>query len=172
MNTDTPETDAQHSQFAMGGFTLDFCRKLERERDEWQALATQYSVEREHNAMQALAYEAELDRLDVSGIHSCHANCQKTMCVMRRELTAVTEQRDKLKAQLTQTRGAVTISRNGYVQELEERRTRIREQRDKLAEALRGLKKVHSVLWDHEYAADEAIAADEALQSLNQPTEP
>ena len=30
----TPETDAEHLQFAMGGFTLDFCRKLERERDE------------------------------------------------------------------------------------------------------------------------------------------
>jgi hypothetical protein len=30
----TPETDAEHKQFAMGGFTLDFCRKLERERDE------------------------------------------------------------------------------------------------------------------------------------------
>lgn len=34
MKTPTPETDAQHAQFAMGGFTLDFCRKLERERDE------------------------------------------------------------------------------------------------------------------------------------------
>ncbi len=32
--SDTPETDAEHQQFAMGGFTLDFCRKLERERDE------------------------------------------------------------------------------------------------------------------------------------------
>ena len=30
----TPETDAEHAQFAMGGFTLDFCRKLECERDE------------------------------------------------------------------------------------------------------------------------------------------
>ena len=30
----TPETDAEHAQFKMGGFTLDFCRKLERERDE------------------------------------------------------------------------------------------------------------------------------------------
>lgn len=30
----TPETDAENKQFAIGGFTLDFCRKLERERDE------------------------------------------------------------------------------------------------------------------------------------------
>jgi len=35
--SDTPETDAEHAQFAMGGFTLDFCRKLERERDEARA---------------------------------------------------------------------------------------------------------------------------------------
>jgi hypothetical protein len=54
-------------------------------------------------------------------------------------LAAVTEQRDEarkevgqLKSQLTQTMGAVTISRNGYVQELEQ-------QRDRLAEALRQL---------------------------------
>lgn len=33
-SSNTPETDAEHAQFAMGGFTLDFCRKLERERDE------------------------------------------------------------------------------------------------------------------------------------------
>jgi hypothetical protein len=33
--SDTPETDAQHAQFAMGGFTMDFCRKLERERDDY-----------------------------------------------------------------------------------------------------------------------------------------
>jgi hypothetical protein len=32
--SDTPETDAEHAQFPMGGFTLDFARKLERERDK------------------------------------------------------------------------------------------------------------------------------------------
>ena len=30
-DTPTPETDAEHAQFPMGGFTLDFARKLERE---------------------------------------------------------------------------------------------------------------------------------------------
>lgn len=39
ITSDTPETDAEHAQFAMGGFTLDFCRKLERERDEAIVLA-------------------------------------------------------------------------------------------------------------------------------------
>jgi hypothetical protein len=32
--SDTPETDAEHAQFPMGGFTLDFARKLERELTE------------------------------------------------------------------------------------------------------------------------------------------
>jgi hypothetical protein len=41
-----------------------------------------------------------------------------------------TEEIKNLKSQLTQTHGAVTISRNGYVQELEQ-------QRDMLAEAIR-----------------------------------
>ncbi len=40
--SDTPETDAEHQQFAMGGFTLDFCRKLERERDKAREDATNY----------------------------------------------------------------------------------------------------------------------------------
>lgn len=39
----TPETDSEHLKFRMGGFTLDFCRKLERERDE--ALSQIYQAE-------------------------------------------------------------------------------------------------------------------------------
>ena len=31
MNTPTPMTDAEHAQFPMGGFTLDFALRLERE---------------------------------------------------------------------------------------------------------------------------------------------
>jgi hypothetical protein len=30
----TPETDAHNNDYQIGGFTLDFCRRLERERDE------------------------------------------------------------------------------------------------------------------------------------------
>jgi len=40
--SDTPETDAEHAQFPMGGFTLDFARKLERERDIWIAEAERW----------------------------------------------------------------------------------------------------------------------------------
>jgi hypothetical protein len=35
--TDTPETDKEHQTMPMGGFTLDFARKLEGERDMWKA---------------------------------------------------------------------------------------------------------------------------------------
>ena len=67
MNTrPTPETDAFAIKFKTTcgekyWVPVDIARKLKRERDEWKALATQYSVEREHNAMQALTYKAERD---------------------------------------------------------------------------------------------------------------
>ena len=73
MNTATPRTDAAASESIV------------------KVHETSLQLETELTA--ALA---EIDRLDVSGIHSCHANCQKSMCVMRRELTAVTEQRNSL----------------------------------------------------------------------------
>ena len=59
----TPETDAKwHAgHFISETMACDFARKLERELDETRALLTQYSAEREHNAMQALAYKTERD---------------------------------------------------------------------------------------------------------------
>ena len=42
MNTPTPRTDAQHAQFPMGGFTLNFARQLERELIEARRLAERY----------------------------------------------------------------------------------------------------------------------------------
>lgn len=82
MNTqsDTPETDAmiaadQHhleeDNFFPATVYLRMCdvaRTLERERNEWKALATQYSAEREHNAMQALAYKADRDEARADAI--------------------------------------------------------------------------------------------------------
>lgn len=44
MNTDTPETDAQHLHFPIGKFTLNFCRKLKRERDEARRLAERFAT--------------------------------------------------------------------------------------------------------------------------------
>jgi len=46
--------------------------------------------------LKLIAALAEIDRLDVAGIHTCHSECQKSNCVLRRELAAVTEQRDML----------------------------------------------------------------------------
>lgn len=53
MNTDTPETDAQHLQFAMGGLTLDFCRKLERERDKARQALAENTVKAERERDEA-----------------------------------------------------------------------------------------------------------------------
>jgi hypothetical protein len=59
-------------------------------------------------------------------------NTQERMIDAERQRDRLAEEVGQLKSQLTQTMGAVTISRNGYVQELEQ-------QRDRLAEALREL---------------------------------
>jgi len=48
------------------------------------------------------AARAEIERLDTAGIHSCHKDCQRPNCVLRRELKAVTEQRDRLAEALEQ----------------------------------------------------------------------
>ena len=94
---------------------------------------------------------AEIDRLDASGIHSCHANCQKSMCVMRRKLTAVTEQRDRLAAALRECR-------DDSIELLGERDWWQRESRGDYQERYQEIR-------------DNVTRADAALQSLNQPTE-
>lgn len=55
-------------------------------------------------------------------------------------------ERDELKAMLTKDQGVVTISRNGYVQELERERDEAREQRDKLAESILNLSHPNCVM--------------------------
>jgi hypothetical protein len=66
--SDTPETDAAWACFK--GYTeplqdvQDLSRKLERERDE------------------AIR---QLENLKASAIHTCHDQCQRPMCVLRRE---------------------------------------------------------------------------------------
>lgn len=68
-NTSTPETDAHENNMCRFEFdeelamTYSLARKLERERDEWVRKAVELCAERESNAMQALAYKAERDRL-------------------------------------------------------------------------------------------------------------
>lgn len=45
---------------------------------------------------QLTAAREEIENLQTNGIHSCHDNCQRPNCVLRRELKAATEQRDRL----------------------------------------------------------------------------
>ena len=44
------------------------------------------------------AAREEIERLQCAGIHSCHDNCERPNCVLRREIKAITEQRDGLRA--------------------------------------------------------------------------
>ncbi len=72
------------------------------------------------------AARAEIERLDTAGIHSCHKNCQRPNCVLRRELRAVTEQRDVA----SQCHKWCYEDRKRIIEEL----TAVTEQRDRLAE--------------------------------------
>ena len=73
MSTDTPETDAAVN--ASGGDWSPVLRavsqRLERERDK------------------AIR---QLDNLNATAIHSCHSECQRPMCVLRRERDEANEQ--------------------------------------------------------------------------------
>lgn len=46
----------------------------------------------------------ERDDLDANGIHTCHDNCTKHFCVMRRRMQAAEAERDRLKAALVRLR--------------------------------------------------------------------
>jgi chromosome segregation ATPase len=110
----TPETDAAIKaqsewklpfvSYTMGGVTYDgpvatLCRRLERERDKArEALADveEYgtedinaAVDLRHKLATALVERDEargdLENHTASTIHSCHDQCQRLMCVLRRE---------------------------------------------------------------------------------------
>ena len=106
-------------------------------------------------------YEPNRTMKDTYDNHTCHDNCPRIACMLRRELTAMTEQRDGL------------LSGIDYASE---QLSKVTEQRDRLAEALKKAKPIVSRYpsgWD--FSHDELDAADseieEALQSLT-PTQP
>jgi small-conductance mechanosensitive channel len=93
----------------------------------------------------------------------------KRICDLEHDFTTATEQRDRLaeeieqlKSQLTQTQGTVTISRNGYVQELEQQRdeavnnyetaqllsVRVGEERDRLMFSMKEIYNISSFDYD------------------------
>ena len=103
------------------------------------------------------AARAEIERLDTAGIHSCHKNCQRPNCVLRRELRAVTEQRDVA----SQCHKWCYEDRKRIIEEL----TAVTEQRDRLAEALEQILEYQGRFAEE----DPQGIAREALQSLKQP---
>ena len=85
MNTPTPMTDAEHAQFPMGGFTLDYTRQLEREltamseqRDEWKQKYIQQNK------------DLGCEQMDPDGTIWDYAKKVQT------DLSAMTEQRDRM----------------------------------------------------------------------------
>ena len=94
---DTPRTDAEHAQFPMGGFTLDFARKLERELTAARSEATHYEAVAQKATDNLIAVREELAILN--------AECgtwwaQKRIAID--ELKEVTEQRDQWKEKYIQ----------------------------------------------------------------------
>ena len=90
-----------------------------------------------------ISARAEIERLDTAGIHSCHDNCQRPNCVLRRELKAVTEQLKNAQAELLKS----CLREQLYHEDYKAEKNRaddallelnaVTDQRDRLAEALR-----------------------------------
>jgi hypothetical protein len=125
---------------------------------------------------------AEIERLDTAGIHSCHKDCQRPNCVLRRErdelatclasekitrnhiverasetereLNAVTEQRDKEREIYGKSYSAELARSNHYKQ-----------QRDRLAEAMTRIKNIYENP-EKGCIPSSSDMYDEALQSL------
>jgi hypothetical protein len=102
--SDTPETDAAADWYLAAAYSTDpedrtvplsVSRKLERERNEWAKLCGQYKQERD----EAIRH---LENHTASTIHSCHDQCQRPMCVLRRERDEAREALENLKASLDQ----------------------------------------------------------------------
>jgi hypothetical protein len=105
--SDTPRTDAEVKRNLMChfinekdddgyGVKANFARTLERELTRSKTLAEENGKLAHKTACELAEAKQEIERLDTRGIHSCHDNCQRPNCVLRRELKAVTEQRDRL----------------------------------------------------------------------------
>ena len=146
MKTDTPKSDK-----AKIAFTSLFAN----DDAYWIPYVVGVKLERELTSVteQRDKAQAELDRGLRENQELWASNAELTE--QRDRLAEVIEQ---LKSQLTQTQGTVTISRNGYVQELEQ-------QRDRLAVALQEIAEGSSCCACRG-APELASIADEALQSL------
>jgi hypothetical protein len=153
--SDTPETLVAWGAFKKEDTILELLKhaiRIERERDEARE---QLSI--------ALA---EIDRSDVAGIHSCHSECERTNCVLRRELTTITEQRDNCQIEIQivieRLKGNRHPDDNGMRYEGEIDVKSIIAQRDRLAVALERILEYKGRFAEE----DPESIASEALQSL------
>jgi len=189
--SDTPKTDAKQKLKDMIGdeyVSVEFSRKLERERDGYQEQAdalvdrlgaTQERMidaerERDEAREQLSIALAEINRLDVTGIHSCHSECQKPNCVLRRELTTITEQRDNCQLEIDivieRLKGQRHPDDNGMKYEGEIDVKSITEQRDRLAAVLQRIRDGYGGQVASPNCCEDCdylLPIDEALQSLN-----
>jgi phenylacetate-coenzyme A ligase PaaK-like adenylate-forming protein len=93
----------------------DFARRLERERDEWKAKYIQQNKDLGCEMMDPAGtiwdyasglqrenaqLKREIENLKAAGIHTCHDQCQRPMCVMRRQRDEAIQQRDRLEEAL------------------------------------------------------------------------
>jgi len=103
---DTPRTD--EAQFGTGRVSVDFARQLERELNYCQKRLAQVNEEYEtferttdseatHWANLLHAANERIANLEAGSIHSCHDQCQRTACVLRRKLAEVEKERDEYK---------------------------------------------------------------------------
>jgi hypothetical protein len=76
---------------------------------------------------------------DTYDIHTCHENCQRIACVLRRELTDVTKQRDEARDERDKMHIKLDMWRDGNIMHEVHRNEleKVEQQRDALAEALR-----------------------------------
>ena len=95
MNTETPRTDEW--EIDLDNLPLAAALSFADEGSTTGGLLTHAALKTLAAGCRELtAARAEIERMDTAGIHSCHDNCQRPNCVLRRELKAVTEQRDRL----------------------------------------------------------------------------
>jgi multidrug resistance efflux pump len=101
--SNTPESDDHHQYYKIGLYTLDFARKLERKRDE--ALNAFIMTVDEMVQAQSQLREAkrELDEAREETVRTLNF-MDHGFATAQKELTSVTEQRDKLAAVLQKIR--------------------------------------------------------------------
>jgi DNA repair exonuclease SbcCD ATPase subunit len=135
--------------------------KLERERDEAREELSEWRI------LNGWGGTPEIINDFIKGQQTRIHHAQD----LEEELATVTEQRDRLaeeikqlKSQLTRTQGAVTISRNGYVQELEQQRDRLAAVLQRIRDGYGGQVASPNCCEDCDYL----LPIDEALQSLTQ----